>query len=113
MSEEKLRYFLKRVTANLHETRRRLQEIEGRGAEPVAIVGMGCRFPGGVRSPEDLWELLAAGTDAISGFPPTGAGTSTGCMTRIRISRDLVRAQGGFLHDAAGFDAGVLRDQPA
>src|SRR5581483_3457625 len=37
--------------------------------EPVAIVAMSCRFPGGVRSPEDMWELLAAGADAISGFP--------------------------------------------
>ena len=58
MSEEKLRYFLNRVTANLHETRRRLQEIESAADEPIAIVGMSCRFPGGVRGPEDLWELL-------------------------------------------------------
>ncbi|MEU8466007.1 type I polyketide synthase, partial [Streptomyces sp. NPDC029003] len=67
--EEKLREYLTRVVAELHQTRQRLREVESEEQEPIAIIGMGCRYAGGVSSPEDLWQLLSAEGDAVSGFP--------------------------------------------
>ncbi|MGW7533259.1 SDR family NAD(P)-dependent oxidoreductase [Amycolatopsis sp. NPDC054798] len=65
--EEKLRDCLKSVTAELRQTRERLRELETAGREPIAIVAMACRFPGGVSTPGQLWELVRSGCDAI--FP--------------------------------------------
>ena len=67
--EQKAVAYLRRALVDLNETRRRLHEAESRLAEPIAIVGMGCRYPGGVQSPEELWELLEAGRDAVSELP--------------------------------------------
>ena len=65
-------------------------------------------------TPEELWDLLAEGRDAIGEFPRTGAGRSRTCTTRTptRRGKSYVR-EGGFLYDAAEFDRGVLRHQPA
>ncbi|MDT0343458.1 type I polyketide synthase [Streptomyces litchfieldiae] len=68
-NEEKLREYLKRVTAELSQTRQRLHETEAAAHEPIAITGMACRYPGDAGSPEELWRVLADGTDAVSPFP--------------------------------------------
>ncbi|MEU5647308.1 beta-ketoacyl synthase N-terminal-like domain-containing protein, partial [Streptomyces milbemycinicus] len=104
--EAKLLDHLKWVTAELRDTRRRLREAESTEPEPIAIVGMACRFPGGVDNPDDLWQLVAAGGEGLTEFPedrgwdlenlfdpdPDSAGTS------------YVR-RGAFLSGAGGFDA--------
>ena len=104
--ESKLVDYLKRVTANLQETRERLREVEAAEAEPIAIVAMGCRYPGDVRSPEDLWELVAQGRDAIGPFP---ADRGWGLDTMFDADPDSPGtsyvSEGGFIHDVAQFDA--------
>jgi acyl transferase domain-containing protein/acyl carrier protein len=111
--DNKLLDYLKRVTVDLHDARRRLREVEDQSYEPIAIVGMSCRLPGGLRCSEDLWRLVVAGGDAISGFPidrgwdlealfhpdPDHSGTS-------------YASHGGFVDGAADFDAGFFGISP-
>ncbi|WP_393063800.1 type I polyketide synthase [Streptomyces sp. LN549] len=103
---------MKKVTADLYQTRHRLQELEQNTREPIAIVGMACRFPGGVQSPDDLWRLVSDGTDAITDFP-----TDRGWNEELydpdpdRQGKSYVR-EGGFLHDAADFDAAFFGMSP-
>ncbi|MDX3232326.1 polyketide synthase, partial [Streptomyces sp. ME19-01-6] len=110
---KKLRHFLTRVTAELQETRSRLRAVESAGSEPVAIVGMSCRYPGEVVSPEDLWRLVSGGGDAITGFPADRGWDLAGLVDVAgdRPGTSYVD-RGGFLHDAGEFDASFFGISP-
>ncbi|WIY03016.1 type I polyketide synthase [Amycolatopsis mongoliensis] len=104
--ESKLVDYLKRVTATLQETRERLREVEAADAEPIAIVAMGCRYPGDVRSPQDLWDLVAEGRDAIGPFPTDrGWGLDSMFDADPDSPGTSYVSEGGFIHDVAQFDA--------
>ncbi|MFI5649266.1 type I polyketide synthase [Kitasatospora sp. NPDC051705] len=105
--------YLKRATIDLRETRRQLRELRDREQEPLAIVGMGCAYPGGVRSPENLWELVSHGVDAVSGFP-----TDRGWDLENLYDPDpdalgkCTTRGGGFLSEASHFDTSVFGISP-
>ncbi|MFC9653516.1 type I polyketide synthase, partial [Streptomyces sp. NPDC056937] len=104
-NEQKLRDYLKLATADLRRTRQRVSELETAAQEPIAIIGMTCRYPGGVSSPEDLWRLVEAGENGITAFPADRGWDAEALASSSTSS-------GGFLHDAPDFDADFFGISP-
>nr|WLD30100.1 GomC [Streptomyces rubellomurinus] len=111
--EQKLRTYLKRVTNELRTANRRVRDLEDRAVEPIAIVGMSCRFAGGVSSPEELWRLVAEGRDGMGPFP-----TDRGWDLEKLYDEDPERpgsayaVEGGFVDSATTFDADFFGISP-
>ncbi|MFF2722136.1 type I polyketide synthase, partial [Streptomyces sp. NPDC058011] len=105
--EEKLVEYLKWVTADLQKARQQIADLEAAATdEPVAIVGMACRYPGGVSSPDELWRLVADEVDAISPWPTDRGWDTEGLYDPEpgTPGRSYTK-EGGFLEGATRFDA--------
>ncbi|MEU6681076.1 type I polyketide synthase [Streptomyces sp. NPDC046925] len=110
--EKELREYLKRAIADARDARGRLREVEEKAREPIAIVGMACRYPGGVTDAESLWNLVDQGVDAVSPFP-----TDRGWREDLHdpdpdsVGKSYV-SEGGFLDDVSGFDPSFFGMSP-
>ncbi|KPC78985.1 polyketide synthase, partial [Streptomyces sp. NRRL S-4] len=104
---------LEALRASLKEVdrlRRENTQLTGAAREPIAIIGMSCRYPGGVASPEDLWRLVASGTDAVGAFP-TDRGWDLDGLYQAG-GANATTFEGGFVDGVTDFDASFFGISP-
>lgn len=97
------------LATQLHE---RLETVESRAREPIAVIGLGCRFPGGADGPDAYWQLLSEGRDAVTDVPPDRWNVDEYHDPTPGATGGMIARGGGFLDDIAQFDAAFFGITP-
>jgi len=104
MSSVDTRDAIKQALLEIRKLRNQLTQLEDQQHEPIAIVGMGCRFPGGVATPDEFWDMLASGTDATREIPPTRWDVDAFYDPLPDAVGKMYTRRGGFLETIDQFD---------